>query len=167
MISWRWLFYFSSKEEENNIWIYFWAARAISRIARPRYKVQQMAGAAGRAKRCTPEPLYKVLTLVAVAELKNMLTAFHKDKLSGSSSDGALRIIIEGRWFASAMLWQFNIVLGGKYLLKVFMNFLSWSWAKLLFSGYAIPHNRENELYSPLSTRPPPPSAVESSSRVL
>lgn len=56
-----------------------------------------MAGAAGRAKRCTPEPLYKVLTLVAVAELKNMLTAFHKDKLSGSSSDGALRIIIEGR----------------------------------------------------------------------
>lgn len=56
-----------------------------------------MAGAAGRAKCCTPEPFRKVLVLGAVAELKNMLTALHKDKLSGSSSDGASKIIVEGR----------------------------------------------------------------------
>lgn len=91
-VSWRWLFCFSSKEEENNIWIYCRAARAISGIARPRYKVQQMARAAGRAKWCTPEPLREALAPVATAKLENMLTAFHEDKLSGRSSDGAIKI---------------------------------------------------------------------------
>lgn len=54
-----------------------------------------MAAAAGRATRCTPAPLDKALAQVAGAELKNVLTAFHKDRLSGNSSDGAIRIIVQ------------------------------------------------------------------------
>ena len=54
--SWRWLFCFSSGEKGNNIWISCHAARAIRRTARPRQEGQQMAGAAGRAKRCAPAP---------------------------------------------------------------------------------------------------------------
>ena len=78
------------------MWLQRWAARATSGVARPRCAVRQMAGAAGRATRRPPAPLDEALAQEAAAELKDGLTALHEDKLSGSSSDGAIRIIARG-----------------------------------------------------------------------
>lgn len=106
----------------------------------------------------------------SVAELKNMLTAFHKDKLSGSSSDGAIKIIIEGGWFTSAMHWQFSAVLGRGGKLRGSlrnMNFLSWVWAQSAILGLFYLSHREKESCCLLSMTSSSPSAASSPSNVV
>lgn len=139
-------------------------------IARPRYKVQQMARAAGTCQMMHSRAPLQGACSGSIAELKNMLTAFHKDKLSGSSSDGAIKIIVEGGWFTSATHWQFNVVFGRgeKNFTEVFRiwTFFSEFGQKVLFSDDFIHQNRKGALFAVVSDIPPP-SPASSSSGVL